>query len=150
HHRDEPGEGRGDFLRARWPEDRRARRALESRGHRRAIWTPLCPADPPPLWPGSDGASLPPALQHPARRRSARFGAPQSPEPGLDPPMIRSLRPNEAQSLIEDTEVDVVDVRGQREWLAGHLPRARLVPLDELRADPKGRLTRDKVLFVCA
>jgi rhodanese-related sulfurtransferase/transcriptional regulator with XRE-family HTH domain len=41
-------------------------------------------------------------------------------------------------------------VRQRSEWAAGHVPGARLVPLDELRSDPKAKLGGNRVLFVCA
>ena len=47
-------------------------------------------------------------------------------------------------------QVDIVDVREPREWLDGHLPGARHVPLAELRAHPRESLPRDGVIFVCA
>src|SRR5262249_30389990 len=46
--------------------------------------------------------------------------------------------------------VEVVDVREPKEWTTGHLPGARHVPLDRLRANPKTALPRDGVIFVCA
>jgi rhodanese-related sulfurtransferase len=64
--------------------------------------------------------------------------------------MVTSLSPQQAQALIANTEVDVVDVRERGEWSTGHLPGARLVPLAELRSNPKGALLRDGVIFVCA
>ncbi|HMJ15692.1 MAG TPA: rhodanese-like domain-containing protein [Polyangiaceae bacterium] len=64
--------------------------------------------------------------------------------------MVRSVSPREAQELIARGAVDVVDVREPREWSRGHLPGARLVPLDRLRSSPKAALTRDGVIFVCA
>lgn len=47
-------------------------------------------------------------------------------------------------------DVEIVDVRDSREWSGGHLPGARHVPLERLRAAPEAALTRDNVLFVCA
>ena len=47
-------------------------------------------------------------------------------------------------------EVDVVDVRDPSEWSGGHIPGARLVPLEQLRAAPKCAIPRDKVVFICA
>ncbi len=47
-------------------------------------------------------------------------------------------------------DVEIVDVRDAREWSGGHLPRARHVPLERLRAAPNAALTRDGVLFICA
>ena len=43
-----------------------------------------------------------------------------------------------------------MDVREPGEWSTGHLPGARLVPLAELRSNPKQALQRDGVIFVCA
>jgi rhodanese-related sulfurtransferase len=64
--------------------------------------------------------------------------------------VIQSLTPAQAQELITHGDVDVVDVREPREWQGGHLPGARLVPLDRLRAEPDAALNRDNVIFVCA
>jgi rhodanese-related sulfurtransferase len=64
--------------------------------------------------------------------------------------MIHSLDAKEAQALIARGNFDVVDVREPREWSTGHLPGARLVPLDRLRASPAAALPRDGVIFVCA
>jgi rhodanese-related sulfurtransferase len=70
--------------------------------------------------------------------------------------MIKALTPQQAKDLIAQGAVDIVDVRETHEWLTGHLagarhvPRARHVPLDVLRANPRAALPRDGVLFVCA
>jgi rhodanese-related sulfurtransferase len=64
--------------------------------------------------------------------------------------MINSLDPRQAQELIARGGFDIVDVREPREWSGGHLPGARLVPLDRLKASPKAALPRDGVIFVCA
>jgi len=64
--------------------------------------------------------------------------------------MIHSLKAEEAVGLIQAGAVDVVDVRDEREWSSGHIPGARLVPLDRFRADPQSALPRDNVVFVCA
>ena len=64
--------------------------------------------------------------------------------------MIHSISPIEARELISRGDVDVVDVRDASEWSGGHVPRARFVPLEQLRASPKASLHRDGVLFVCA
>ena len=62
---------------------------------------------------------------------------------------MKTISPAELQSLLT-TDVDIVDVRDADEWKTGHVPGARLVPLDLLRADPVGALSRDDVVFVCA
>ena len=64
--------------------------------------------------------------------------------------MIKTLSPQEAETLISQDGLDVVDVREPREFTGGHIPQARLVPLKQLEADPRGALRRDGVLFVCA
>jgi rhodanese-related sulfurtransferase/transcriptional regulator with XRE-family HTH domain len=64
--------------------------------------------------------------------------------------MIKTLGPREAEALVAGTDVDIIDVREPKEWSTGHLPGARLVPLDQLRAEPEKSLPRDNVLFVCA
>jgi rhodanese-related sulfurtransferase len=64
--------------------------------------------------------------------------------------MIHSLTPLQAQELIAFGGLDIVDVREPSEWAEGHLPGARLVPLGQLRANPRALLPRDRVLFVCA
>jgi rhodanese-related sulfurtransferase len=64
--------------------------------------------------------------------------------------MIHSLTAKQAQELIAKGEVDIVDVRDPGEFAGGHIPGARLVPLDRLRAAPKASLPRDGVLIVCA
>lgn len=64
--------------------------------------------------------------------------------------MINPLDPRQAQELISRGGFDIVDVREPREWSGGHLPGARLVPLDRLKASPKAALPRDGVIFVCA
>ena len=64
--------------------------------------------------------------------------------------MVTSVSPQQAQALIASSQVDIVDVREPGEWLTGHLPGARLVPLGELRSNPKQALQRDGVMFVCA
>jgi rhodanese-related sulfurtransferase len=64
--------------------------------------------------------------------------------------MLQAVTPQQAQQLISRGEVEVIDVREPHEWSAGHLAGARLVPLGELRANPKAKLQRDGVVFVCA
>jgi rhodanese-related sulfurtransferase len=64
--------------------------------------------------------------------------------------MIQSISPQQAQELIAFGELDIVDVRDPSEWSRGHLPGARLVPLNRLRADLQTLLPRDGIIFVCA
>ncbi|HVP67992.1 MAG TPA: rhodanese-like domain-containing protein [Anaeromyxobacteraceae bacterium] len=64
--------------------------------------------------------------------------------------MIRTVTPLEAEALLSREDLDVVDVRDPRDWAAGHIPRARPLPLAEITADAKSALPRDGVVFVCA
>ncbi len=64
--------------------------------------------------------------------------------------MINAVDPQQASELISRGELDIVDVRDPREWSTGHLPGARLVPLDRLRADPAAAHLHDGTIFVCA
>jgi len=64
--------------------------------------------------------------------------------------MVANISPLEARDIIASGQVDVVDVRDADEWTAGHIAEARLVPLEELRADPERALRRRaSILFVC-
>jgi len=65
--------------------------------------------------------------------------------------MVHTLTPNELADLLAAGPVDVVDVRDENEWQSGHIPGARLVPLERLRADPDAALDRAAtIVFVCA
>jgi len=64
--------------------------------------------------------------------------------------MVNSVNSHEAQALIAGGGFDIVDVREPGEWSRGHLPGARLVPLQKLRSNPKDELPRDGIIFVCA
>lgn len=65
--------------------------------------------------------------------------------------MVETLTPAAAADLLSNPDVDVVDVRDEREFCTGHVPGARNIPLDTLRADPDAFLSRDKqIVFVCA
>ncbi len=65
--------------------------------------------------------------------------------------MVETVTTHELADLVSATDVDVVDVRDEREWLSGHVPGSRNVPLETLRADPDAYLARNKpIVFVCA
>lgn len=55
---------------------------------------------------------------------------------------------DEAKDLIAKG-ITVVDVRTPSEYAGGHIPNARLVPLDTLLARPRDQLQNDNILFVC-
>ncbi|MFT3713775.1 MAG: rhodanese-like domain-containing protein [Archangium sp.] len=63
---------------------------------------------------------------------------------------MKFVSAREAEALLASGGVELIDVRNPNEWMSGHLPGARHVPLDELRVEPRKHLTRDNVVFVCA
>jgi rhodanese-related sulfurtransferase len=64
--------------------------------------------------------------------------------------MVKPLSPLQANERIAQGGVEVIDVRDPHEWIDGHVPTARLVPLAEFRKNPKAALEHDGVIFVCA
>ena len=64
--------------------------------------------------------------------------------------MVASISAREAADIISSDDVDVIDVRDEQEWASGHIPQARPVPLDQLRADPEKALQKKSIIFVCA
>lgn len=64
---------------------------------------------------------------------------------------MKFVAPREAEALLASNDIDLIDVREPREWSTGHLPGARLIPLDTLRINPATTLSKDRaVMFVCA
>jgi len=64
--------------------------------------------------------------------------------------MVVNVTPQQAWELISKGEVEVVDVREAVEWEKGHVPGARLLPLPQLRSQPRRSLPEAGILFVCA
>ncbi len=65
--------------------------------------------------------------------------------------MVETLTVAQLAEALEKQAFDLVDVRDPSEWLAGHIPGVRNVPLDQLRADPEAALPRrDGIIFICA
>ena len=64
--------------------------------------------------------------------------------------MVVNVTPQRAWELISKGEVEVVDVRDPSEWEQGHVPGARLVPLAQVRSNPRKSLPEAGILFVCA
>ena len=63
---------------------------------------------------------------------------------------FRQIGPDEAKKLIDDGQVQIIDVREPWEYSAGHVPGARLVPLNTFLRQPAQFATSDNLLFVCA
>jgi rhodanese-related sulfurtransferase len=65
--------------------------------------------------------------------------------------MVHAITPTDLAQLVATTDVDLIDVREQSEWDAGHIEGARLVPLAQFRADPDAVLVRGRtIVFICA
>lgn len=64
--------------------------------------------------------------------------------------MVQTVTAEQAQALIGAGRIDIVDVREPFEYAGGHIPGARNIPLNKLKADLKSALPSDNVLFVCA
>ena len=64
--------------------------------------------------------------------------------------MVTTVTPSELLQLVATQTVDLIDVRNPDEWDTGHIPGARLIPLDQVRADPDAHLSRRVTVFVCA
>jgi rhodanese-related sulfurtransferase len=64
--------------------------------------------------------------------------------------MVQAISPKDAAELIQRGDVDVIDVREPNEWVTGHIPGARHIPLAKFRQNPRAHLTHEHVVFVCA
>ena len=65
--------------------------------------------------------------------------------------MVVSLTAQQLADLLVTQDLDLVDVREEHDWSQGHVPGARSLTLDQLRADPDQTLPRrDGIVFVCA
>jgi len=64
--------------------------------------------------------------------------------------MVIRVNPAQAQKLIEEGSVVVVDVREPSEWARGHIPSAQLIELATVKSNAKAVLPDEGVLFVCA
>jgi rhodanese-related sulfurtransferase len=63
---------------------------------------------------------------------------------------FRWISIDEAKQLMESGQAQIIDVREPWEYKAGHIPGARLVPLNSLLRQPRQFLTGDNIVFVCA
>lgn len=61
--------------------------------------------------------------------------------------MVETITSPELATMVD---ADLVDVRDEREWVAGHVPGSRNIPLETLRADPDAFLSKDRaIVFIC-
>ena len=63
---------------------------------------------------------------------------------------MTSLSPEEVRALCAGGDVDLIDVREPHEWIGGHLPGARLVPLGTFLRDPRANVRGRRAIFACA
>ena len=65
----------------------------------------------------------------------------------LKPELVDVIQPDALRGLIERGEVELIDCRNEEEWELWRLPRARLMPLDQLRERARG-LDRSRTYVV--
>jgi rhodanese-related sulfurtransferase len=63
---------------------------------------------------------------------------------------MKHVSPEEVRALAAAGGLEIIDVRERHEWIGGHLPGSRLVPLGAYLRDPRGQVSGRRVLFVCA
>ncbi|MHB8620273.1 MAG: rhodanese-like domain-containing protein [Chloroflexota bacterium] len=57
---------------------------------------------------------------------------------------------HEAQRMMQQGGVRVIDVREPHEYAGGHVPQAELIPLGQILARPQDHIRNDeKTIFVC-
>lgn len=71
-------------------------------------------------------------------------------QPKEDEEPYRPVNAEEAKKLVDSGQVQIIDVREPWEYNSGHVPGARLVPLNTFLRQPGQYVTGDNVLFVCA
>ena len=60
-----------------------------------------------------------------------------------------SLTPEQAKDMIARGGVQVIDVREPGEYAQGHIPEAKLIPLNQVLGNPHDTLKGDNIIFVC-
>lgn len=64
-------------------------------------------------------------------------------------PTLQTVTAEKAKALLAQGGLDAVDVRDARDFASGHVPGARSVPLDLVRAQVRSHVAQGPVLFVC-
>ena len=67
----------------------------------------------------------------------------------LKPELVEAIAPENLRSLLERDAVELVDCRSDEEWELWRLPRARLMPLDQLRDRSRGLDRARKYVVYC-
>lgn len=62
---------------------------------------------------------------------------------------VHLIDAQEAKKMMQDTAVIVIDVRTQEEYAQGHIPNAKLVPLDQIEQITDVAQKEDTVLVYC-
>ena len=62
---------------------------------------------------------------------------------------FQRISPEEARTLIESGQASVIDVREDWEYARGHIPNAKLVPLNRIIAAAQQHVQGDNLIFVC-
>jgi rhodanese-related sulfurtransferase len=62
---------------------------------------------------------------------------------------FKRISPEQAKELIEGGAVSVIDVREEWEYARGHIPNAKLVPLNRIISAAQKHVEGDNLVFVC-
>ena len=71
-------------------------------------------------------------------------------KPAAEDEPYRSINVDDVKTMLAEGQAEIIDVREPWEYNAGHVPGARLAPLNTLLRQPKQFLTRDNLIFICA
>jgi adenylyltransferase/sulfurtransferase len=71
------------------------------------------------------------------------------PEQGQYAEPFTRISPQDAKDLIDRGDVTVIDVREAWEYANGHIPNAKLVPLNRIIAAAQQHVQGDDLVFVC-
>lgn len=63
--------------------------------------------------------------------------------------MVKELTPEEVKEKVEEDEIQVVDIRPEREYERGHIPGALNVPMNRLPTEIGNHDWDDEVVVAC-